>query len=102
MGFSVHNSKAVLEGHRGKRSAFVRTPKFNITTFKDNFSANKYLQKSISKNTVLETFLTLYFLFGMTSAFFVGDEGDFGLFPFHLLLFIGFGFVAYTSIKNRA
>lgn len=102
MGFSVHNSKAVLEGHRGKRSAFVRTPKFNITTFKDNLRANKYLQKSISKNTVIEAFLTFYFLFGMTSAFFVGKEGDFGLFPFHLLLFIGFGFVAYTSIKNKA
>ncbi len=101
MGFSVHNSKAVLEGHRGKRSEFVRTPKFNLAKFKDNFKANKYLQKNISKNTVLEAFLMLYFLFGMTSAFFVGTEGDFGLFPFHLLLFIGFGFVAFSSIKNR-
>jgi hypothetical protein len=43
----------------------------------------------------------VYFLFGMTSAFFVGTEGDFGLFPFHLLLFIGFGFVAYSSIKSK-
>ena len=100
MGFSVHNSKAVLEGHRGERSEFVRTPKFNLSKFKDNFKSNKYLQKKVSKNTVLETFLMLYFLFGMTSAFFVGNEGDFGLFPFHLLLFIGFGFVAYSSIRN--
>ena len=101
MGFSVHNSKAVLEGHRGKRSEFVRTPKFNLAKFKDNFKSNKYIQKNISKNTLLEAFMMLYFLFGMTSAFFVGNEGDFGLFPFHLLLFIGFGFVAYSSIKNR-
>ncbi|HCV81065.1 MAG TPA: glycosyl transferase family 2, partial [Zunongwangia profunda] len=27
MGFSVHNSLAVLEGHFGKRSEFIRTPK---------------------------------------------------------------------------
>ena len=101
MGFSVHNSKAVLEGHRGKRSDFVRTPKFNLAKFKDNFKSNKYIQKNISKNTLLEAFMMLYFLFGMTSAFFVGNDGDFGLFPFHLLLFIGFGFVAYSSIKNR-
>ena len=32
MGFSLHNSIAVLEGHMGKRSEFVRTPKFNIST----------------------------------------------------------------------
>lgn len=101
MGFSVHNSKAVLEGHRGKRSEFVRTPKFNLSKFKDNFKTNKYLQKNISKNTLIEAFMMLYFLFGMTSAFFVGNEGDFGLFPFHFLLFIGFGFVTYSSIKSR-
>lgn len=101
MGFSVHNSAAVLEGHRGKRSEFVRTPKFNIARFKDNFKKNKYLQKNVSKHTLLETFLMLYFLFGMTSAFFVGTDGDFGLFPFHLLLFLGFGFVAYSSLKSK-
>ena len=101
MGFSVHNSKAVLEGHRGKRSEFVRTPKFNLTRFKDNFKNNKYLKPNISKNTVLEAFMMLYFLFGMTSAFFVGTDGDFGLFPFHFLLCLGFGFVAYSSIKSK-
>ena len=30
MGFSLHNTIAVLEGHLGKKSEFVRTPKFNI------------------------------------------------------------------------
>lgn len=101
MGFSVHNSKAVLEGHRGKRSEFVRTPKFNLSRFKDNFNNNKYVQKNISKNTLIETLMTLYFFFGMTSAFFVGKEGDFGLFPFHFLLFLGFGFVAISSLKSN-
>ena len=101
MGFSVHNSAAVLEGHRGKRSEFIRTPKFNIARFKDNLKANKYLPKQVSKNTIVEALLMLYFLFGMASAFFVGASGDFGLFPFHLLLFIGFGFVSFTSIKSR-
>lgn len=102
MGFSLHNSVAVLEGHRGKRSEFVRTPKFNIARFKDNIKKNIYLQKNISKHTVLEGLLTLYFFFGMLSAFFVGTNGDFGLFPFHLLLFLGFGFMAYSSVKENA
>lgn len=101
MGFSVHNSKAVLEGHTGKRSEFVRTPKFNLSRFKDNFKNNKYVQKKISRNTLLEIVMTLYFLFGMSSAFFVGKDGDFGLFPFHFLLFLGFGFVTISSLRSN-
>ena len=102
MGFSYHNSLAVLEGHRGKRSDFIRTPKFNIKTLKDSWGKNKYTTKKISKNVIVEGALALYFLFGMYSAFIVGKEGDFGLFPFHLMLFIGFGFVFVNSFKTRA
>jgi cellulose synthase/poly-beta-1,6-N-acetylglucosamine synthase-like glycosyltransferase len=102
MGFSYHNSLAVLEGHRGKRSDFIRTPKFNIKTFKDSWEKNKYITKKVSKNVIVEGALALYFLFGMYSAFIVGKEGDFGLFPFHLMLFIGFGFVFVNSFKTQA
>jgi len=84
MGFSLHNSIAVLEGHIGKRSEFVRTPKFNISSFKDSWKGNKYVKKNVSLNVVIEGLLMLYFAFGMYSAFVVGDQGgDFGLFPFH-------------------
>ena len=102
MGFSYHNSLAVLEGHRGKKSDFIRTPKFNIKTLKDSWGKNKYTTKKISKNVIVEGALALYFLFGMYSAFIVGKEGDFGLFPFHLMLFIGFGFVFVNSFKTQA
>lgn len=102
MGFSYHNSLAVLEGHRGKRSDFIRTPKFNIKTLKDSWKKNKYTTKEVSKNVIVEGALALYFLFGMYSAFIVGKEGDFGLFPFHLMLFIGFGFVFVNSFKTQA
>ena len=102
MGFSYHNSLAVLEGHRGKRSDFIRTPKFNIKTLKDSWGKNKYTTKKISKNVIVEGALALYFLFGMYSAFIVGKEGDFGLFPFHLIFFIGFVFVFVNSFKTQA
>jgi cellulose synthase/poly-beta-1,6-N-acetylglucosamine synthase-like glycosyltransferase len=102
MGFSLHNSIAVIEGHLGKKSEFIRTPKFNIKSFKDNWKNNKYLKKSLSKNVVLEGILMLYFAFGLYSAFIVGDQGgDFGLFPFHLMLFIGFGYVFFKSIASK-
>jgi len=103
MGFSLHNSIAVLEGHIGKRSEFVRTPKFNISSLKDSWKGNKYLRKNISINVVFEGLLMLYFAFGMYSAFIVGDQGgDFGLFPFHLMLTIGFGFVFFKSLTSKA
>ncbi len=102
MGFSLHNTIAVLEGHLGKKSEFVRTPKFNMSKFKDNLKNNKYIKKTVSVHVIFEGALMLYFAFGMYSAFIVGDQGgDFGLFPFHLMLFLGFGFVFFKSLRSK-
>lgn len=102
MGFSLHNTIAVLEGHVGKKSEFVRTPKFNIKTFKDNLKKNKYIKRTVSIHVIFEGLLMAYFGFGMYSAFIVGDQGgDFGLFPFHLMLFLGFGYVFFKSLASK-
>ena len=102
MGFSLHNSIAVLEGHLGKKSDFIRTPKFNINTLKDSWKNNKYIKKTVSVHVIFEGLLMLYFGFGMYSAFIVGDQGgDFGLFPFHLMLFLGFGYVFIKSLTSK-
>ena len=102
MGFSLHNSIAVLEGHFGKKSEFVRTPKFNINSIKDSWKKNKYIKKTISIHVIFEGLLMLYFAFGMYSAFIVGNQGgDFGLFPFHLMLFLGFGYVFIKSLTSK-
>ncbi|MBA6156895.1 glycosyltransferase [Tenacibaculum sp. S7007] len=103
MGFSLHNTIAVLEGHFGKKSEFVRTPKFNIKSLKDGWKNNKYINNNISANVIIEGLLAIYFAFGMYSAFIVGNQGgDFGLFPFHLMLFVGFGYVFFKSIFSKA
>lgn len=99
LGFSLHNSIAVLEGHMGKRSEFVRTPKFNLDNIKNSWKGNKYLAKKLSPNMILEAALMIYFLFGMYSAI---PLNDFGLFPFHFMLFLGFGFVFFKSLTARA
>lgn len=102
MGFSLHNTIAVIEGHFGKKSEFVRTPKFNITSLKGGWKKNKYINKKPSMHVIFEGLLALYFVFGMYSAFVVGNQGgDFGLFPFHLMLFIGFGYVFFKSIFSK-
>ncbi|MEX0996304.1 MAG: glycosyltransferase [Flavobacteriaceae bacterium] len=102
MGFSLHNTIAILEGHFGKKSEFIRTPKFNINTLKDSWKGNVYLKDKVSPHVIIEGLLMLYFAFGMYSAFVVGTEGDFGLFPFHLMLFLGFGYVFFKSLKVRS
>ncbi|MCM4155543.1 cellulose synthase family protein [Gramella sp. AN32] len=96
MGFSVHNSLAVLEGHFGKKSEFIRTPKFNISSVKDSWKGNSYLKNRFSKNLIIEGLLFLYFGFAIWSAF---KLNDFGLLIFHLMLFGGFGFVFFSSLK---
>jgi cellulose synthase/poly-beta-1,6-N-acetylglucosamine synthase-like glycosyltransferase len=98
LGFSLHNSLAVLEGHRGKRSEFVRTPKFNINSIKDSWKGNQYLSKKISPNVILEGLLMCYFFYGMYIAV---PLNDFGLFPFHFMLFLGFGFVFFKSLSAK-
>ncbi|MCP9198885.1 glycosyltransferase family 2 protein [Gramella sp. GC03-9] len=96
MGFSVHNSLAVLEGHFGKKSEFIRTPKFNINSLTDSWKGNRYLKNHISGNLVIEALLFLYFGFAIFSAF---RLNEFGLLIFHLMLFAGFGFVVFKSLK---
>jgi len=98
MGFSVHNSLAVLEGHFGKKSEFIRTPKFNINNLKDSWKGNKYLSKNLSFSIILEAMLWLYFGFAIFSAF---KLNDFGLIIFHLMLFSGFGFVVVKSLTAK-
>ncbi|GMN06990.1 glycosyltransferase family 2 protein [Croceitalea sp. MTPC5] len=99
LGLSLHNSIAVMEGHLGKRSEFVRTPKFNINSLTDSWKGNKYITKKLSPNMVIEFGLMIYFLFGMYSAI---PLNDYGLFPFHLMLFLGFGFVFFKSLTAKA
>lgn len=70
MGLSLHNAVAVLEGFTGKKSSFVRTPKFAISgkssgTWKDK----KYRAIKVSPLTIFEFLMCLYFAFGIYYAF---------------------------------
>ena len=96
MGLALHNSIAILEGWLGIKTPFIRTPKFNVVKKGDSWKGNVYLKNSITPVTVFEGILALYFLFGIASAFILGD---FGLLFFHLMLAIGFGYIFLISVK---
>jgi len=97
MGLSLHNSMAVIEGYAGKKSAFIRTPKFNIVKRSDSWKGNVYLQTKLDKITILEGVMTLYFLFAIVSSVILNE---YGLLPFHIMLFWGFGFVFWLSVRQ--
>jgi len=97
MGMSLHNAIAVLEGYIGRKTPFVRTPKFNLALGKNSLKANKYISHKIKPLTIVEMMLTLYFVSGIALAFILED---YGLVPFHIMLTIGFGFVSFYSVKH--
>ena len=97
LGLSVHNAVAVIEGFIGKKTPFVRTPKFNITKKDGNWKDNKYFSRKINPLTMLEGFLSLYFIGGLGFAFYFND---FALLPFHILLSLGFLLVFYYTIQH--
>ncbi len=97
LGLSVHNAVAVIEGLLGRKSAFIRTPKFNIQNKKDTWRGNKYFSKKINPLTMVEGLLSLYFFSGLGLAFYFND---FALLPFHILLSLGFLLVFYYSVQH--
>ncbi len=97
MGLSLHNAIAVLEGYLGYKTPFIRTPKFNIKTAADQWTQNKYISRKFTPLALIEGIFALYFLYGIYVGF---QLQDFGLFPFHIMLFLGFGCIFFYSVRH--
>lgn len=97
MGISLNNALAVAEGWIGKKTAFERTPKFNVA---DGSSRKGMAAIQKKKNQLLpfEMLLVLYFLSGAGLAFYYQD---FTMFPYHLMLAFGFGMMCYFSFREK-
>ena len=97
MGLSLHNSIAVLQGYMGKKSPFVRTPKFNIQSLADGFNRRKYLSRKIPYTTIIEGILALYFFVAILVSLYFQDTAF--LF-FHVLLMFGYGTICFYSLSH--
>ena len=95
MGLSLHNALAVFEGYIGKKSPFVRTPKFNLDDNSDDWNTNKYLVKKVTPLTYIEGALLIYFIYTFSVAI---KYLDFGIMPLLLFLIFGYGFVFFNSV----
>lgn len=97
MGLSLHNTIAVLEGFAGRKTPFVRTPKFNVNASGESWKGNVYLKGGFSWLTVLEGILLLYFVGGLALGVYLYD---FRMLVFHAMLTVGFGLVFGYSVLH--
>lgn len=99
MGFSVNNSRAVIEGLFNRKSAFIRTPKFRIETEKDTWKNKKYhaTTKKVSLSIIFELILAAYCMIGVVASIWFLEIAAL---PFQLLFFFGFFLVGFLSIRH--
>jgi cellulose synthase/poly-beta-1,6-N-acetylglucosamine synthase-like glycosyltransferase len=102
MGLSLHNAVGVIEGYLGKKSPFVRTPKFNINSKTDGWLHKKYVDSKFNFFEIIEFLFCIYFAWAI---YFVVQIEAFGSLPFLAMLFFGyacvFGFGLYHKYLNR-
>ncbi len=97
MGFSVNNSRAVIEGLLNRKSEFVRTPKYKVVSEKDTWVGKRYFSKKIEFSVIVELLMAIYCLLGVVSSLYFAEIAAL---PFQILFFLGFSLVSVTSIKN--
>lgn len=98
MGMSLHNSRAVIQGWMGKKTDFIRTPKWNLIDRTGSWGQKGYQVRKLSSIGFMEGILALYFLFALVYEIHIGEWG----FVFmHLILLFGFAFVFLISLKHR-
>ncbi|NNE34618.1 MAG: glycosyltransferase [Rhodothermales bacterium] len=103
MGLSFSNTRAVLEALAGKRSAFVRTPKYDVdligTSRKGVKAANAtYSNPKILSIVWIEVALLLYSVAGLS--WLIGS-GHWVAVPFQAIIVLGFALVVTFSLRTE-
>lgn len=97
MGLSWHNSLAVIEGYLGKKTPFVRTPKFALINGKGVLSENRYLKFDWTQVSFVEGLFAVYFGYAVLLGLHLGYPA---FLPFHIMLCLGFGGIFFYSLKH--
>ncbi|HEU4586147.1 MAG TPA: hypothetical protein VFR95_10375, partial [Gemmatimonadaceae bacterium] len=97
IGLSVNNAQAALEGLLGKKSPFIRTPKYHITGRGQSWKEKRY-RSPIRWSTVGELVLGTYTLAAIGYAIWVKE---YGALPFLVLFCGGYLLIAGYSIRHH-
>ena len=96
VGMSFHNSIAVLQGYFGKRTPFIRTPKFNNEN-NGQLAFKRFSTAKISNSFIIYILLFLLFL---TAAVYGIISKNFGFLLFHLTLTLGMALLLFFDFKE--
>ncbi|MCR9016500.1 cellulose synthase family protein [Aquiflexum gelatinilyticum] len=97
MGLALHNAQAVWEGLTGKRSPFIRTPKYNLEKSQKSWTKNIYNQIKIPFTTYIEGLLAVIFLIMVILSI---RFQTYEMLVFHLMLTFGYSVVFIESLKS--
>lgn len=101
LGLALHNAVAVWEGWSGRKSPFIRTPKFNLEARQHKWQENLYLNLKIPYTTYAEGLLGLLFL--GVAAWSVARQ-EYSFLAFHGMLALGYLLVfcySFHSYRKR-
>ncbi len=95
IGLAVTNSKAVIEALIGRKTEFVRTPKYRVEAREEGWETKKYVHRQSGWIPAIELSLAGYFLF--TSIYSYNME-NYLTTPFLLLFFIGYSYMGSMTL----
>ncbi len=99
MGMALHNAVAVWEGWSGRKSAFIRTPKYNLENQQQRWQLNFNLNIRRPFTTYVEGSLGLLFL--GVSIWSISQK-EYGLLAFHLMLAFGYLYVFFSTFQSHS
>jgi cellulose synthase/poly-beta-1,6-N-acetylglucosamine synthase-like glycosyltransferase len=95
IGLSVTNSMAVIEALLGKRSEFVRTPKYRVELKEEGWEQKKYVRRGGGWQPYVELGLAAYFVFATAYSYRVEN---YLTVPFLLLFLVGYSYMGTMSL----
>jgi cellulose synthase/poly-beta-1,6-N-acetylglucosamine synthase-like glycosyltransferase len=94
IGLSLKNSKVVIEALLGRKSEFVRTPKYRVEGREGSWESKKYLGRA-GWIAALELSLAVYFLFNVVYSCTIEN---YLTTPFLALFFMGYSYMGTMSL----
>jgi len=96
MGFSVNNTKAVIEGLLKLSTPFIRTPKYKLIGRAGTIHDKSY-RPTLDKTVIVEIIMAIYSCIGIIFSLYYRELG---ILPFMLMFFTGYSMIGYLSIKH--
>jgi len=94
LGMSYHNTRDILQGISGKKTAFIRTPKFSESSLNNHYKRKQRFNKYLP-----ELLIFFYCLFASLSDLYFKD---FGFLIYHVLMLSGFGIVLWSAYSESS